>query len=326
MVVLLETNDTTCEKKINPGYRRNARFLLKKSTKGAITRGRQGPARKRFSIGWLDVFFLTLELKNDASRHTPVSAYITIDSARIRFTTIDGRKNKPVLVYLHEGLGCVEMWKDFPQLLCSRSQCPGLLYDRQGFGQSSPLSRERDLNYVHDYARRELAKLIDKLLGDRPFILVGHSDGASIALIYGAADRPGLRGIISEAAHVFVEEKTIAGIRAADQEYERLGPKGLTKYHGKKTPAVFKGWSAVWLSTRFRSWNIEALLPAIHCPVLALQGADDGYGTMEQIASIVSHVSGTVEPAILANCGHTPHRQCPDTALPLMEHFINRIA
>ena len=227
--------------------------------------------------------------------------FITIDSVRIRFETIDGREDKPVLVFLHEGLGCVEMWKDFPQLLCSRSQCPGLLYDRQGFGKSSPLSRERDINYVHEYAHRELAALLEKLLVDRPYILVGHSDGASIALIYGATDRPGLRGIISEAAHVFLEHKTVAGIRAADQEYERLGPKGLTKYHGSRTHAVFKGWSAVWLSSWFRSWNIEGLLTAIDCPVLALQGKDDAYGTMAQIDSIVSHVSGQVEPALIAD-------------------------
>lgn len=254
-----------------------------------------------------------------------VAEHITIDDARIRVERIDGTADKPVLIFLHEGLGCIEMWKDFPGDLCRLTQCPGLLYDRQGFGGSSPLTRERDINYVHDYARRELAALVKQLIPDKAYILIGHSDGASIALIHGATDRPGLRGIISEAAHVFVEEKTIEGIRAADQEYARYGPKGLTKYHGSRTHAVFEGWSATWLSNWFRPWNIEALLPAVNCPVLAIQGANDGYGTSKQIDSIISNLSGPVEPAIIPECGHTPHRQCPERVLPLMRDFIARL-
>lgn len=254
-----------------------------------------------------------------------VTEFIAIDDSIIRFERIDGNAKKPVLVFLHEGLGCIEMWKGFPAELCRLTRCSGLLYDRQGFGGSSPLSKQRDINYVHDYARRELAALLKRLVPDSPSILIGHSDGASIALIYGATDRHGLRGIISEAAHVFVEEKTIQGIKAADREYERYGPKGLTKYHGSRTHAVFKGWTTTWLSNWFRRWNIEALLPAITCPILAIQGADDDYGTIGQVESIVSRVSGQVEPALIPDCGHGPHHQRPERILPLMQDFINRI-
>ena len=253
-----------------------------------------------------------------------MAEYLTIDDGRIRFKRIHGNAEKPVLVFLHEGLGCLEMWKNFPAELCSLTQCSGLLYDRRGFGGSSPLLRKRDINYVHDSARRELATLVKKLIPDSPYILIGHSDGASIALIFGAAARPGLRGIISEAAHVFVEEKTIRGIKAADREYERYGPKGLTKYHGSRTHAVFKGWSATWLSSWFRPWNIEALLPAITCPVLAIQGKNDEYGTIGQVDSIISRVSGLVEPALIPDCGHSPHHQYPQRILPLMRDFIAR--
>ena len=255
-----------------------------------------------------------------------MSEYITIDDAKIRFKRIEGDAEKPTLVFLHEGLGCIEMWKDFPAELCRLTRCSGLLYDRQGFGGSSSLSRKRDINYVHDYACSELTTLVQKLIPNKAHILIGHSDGASIALIYGATEQPRLRGIVSEAAHVFVEEKTIKGIKAADRQYERYGPKGLTKYHGSRTHAVFKGWSITWLSDWFRSWNIEALLPAVKCPVQTIQGADDAYGTIGQIDSICSQVSGQVEPVFIPDCSHRPHHQCPEMALPRMREFIRRIS
>lgn len=250
--------------------------------------------------------------------------YIDIDNSRIRYTLIDGLPDNPCLVFLHEGLGCIEMWKDFPEQLCRRTGCPGLVYDRCGYGESSPLTRPRDIDYVHDYARTELSLLIDTILGDRDCILIGHSDGASIALIYGAADRPHLKAIVSEAAHVFVEEKTVAGIEAAHRHYLKHGVPGLIKYHGDKSDTIFKAWAEVWLSDWFRSWNIEALLPAVTCPVLAIQGVEDAYGTVKQVESIVANVTGPAEPLIIEGCGHTPHLECKHTVMTSIQGFIDR--
>lgn len=251
--------------------------------------------------------------------------YININNSRIRFQRIDGDPDKPHLVFLHEGLGCIEMWKDFPSRLCRLTKCPGLLYDRQGYGKSSALSKTRDINYVHDYATKELKPLLDSVLEDKSFILVGHSDGASIALIYGAADRLHLKGIISEAAHVFIEYSTIAGIKTADLKYDRNGARGLTKYHGSKTHTIFKAWSDTWRKQEFASWNIEDLLPAITCPVLVVQGENDAYGTTKQVDSIVSNVSGPAEPFLISACGHIPHLECTDTVLEVMQQFIDRL-
>jgi len=248
--------------------------------------------------------------------------FVDIHTSRIRYQIIDGNPHKPYLVFLHEGLGCIEMWKEFPQRLCERTGCPGLLYDRQGYGQSSPLTKDRDIGYIHAYAREELTVLLDSVLPGRPVLLVGHSDGASIALIYGAAERPRLTGIISEAAHVFVEDVTTAGIRSAYRRYQQRGAPGLVKYHGDKTDTIFRAWAEVWISDWFQAWNIASLLPAVHCPVLSLQGADDAYGTAHQVEAIVSRVSGPAEPLILEDCGHTPHLEKPGPVLAAMQRFI----
>lgn len=250
--------------------------------------------------------------------------YIDINNSRICYTRIDGHPDNPCLVFLHEGLGCIEMWKEFPDHLCRRTGCPGLIYDRHGYGKSSPLTRTRDIDYVHEYARTELNLLIDTILGNQPCILVGHSDGASIALIYGAAHRPHLKAIVSEAAHVFVEDKTIAGIEIAHRHYLENGVPGLVKYHGHKTDIIFKAWAEIWLNDWFRSWNIEALLPEITCPVLAFQGAEDAYGTVKQVESIVSNVTGPAEPFIIEGCGHTPHLEREDMVLTTIQNFIKR--
>lgn len=250
--------------------------------------------------------------------------YIDINNSRIRYNRIDGHPDKHCLVFLHEGLGCIEMWKAFPDKLCRSTGCPGLVYDRCGYGKSSPLSRPRDINYVHAYARTELDLLLNMVLGDQSCILIGHSDGASIALIYGAARRPHLKAIVSEAAHVFVEDKTITGIKKAYHHYLQHGIPGLTKYHGDKSDTIFRAWAEVWLSDWFRSWNIESLLPAVSCPVLALQGAKDAYGTVKQVESIVSNVTGPAEPLIIEGCGHAPHLESERMVMATIQHFIDR--
>lgn len=251
-------------------------------------------------------------------------SYLTINGGiKISYALLDGDSGKPFLVFLHEGLGCVEKWKEFPEQLCKVTGCSGLLYDRRGYGRSSALTEARNIDYLHDYALIELPQVVESLIPRRDYILVGHSDGASIALIHGAKSFPRLKGLVLEAPHVFVEERTIRGIRRADEKYDRNGPGGLRTYHGDKTHAVFKSWSATWLSGWFRAWNIEALLPYITCPTLLIQGENDEYGTEEQVDAITRQIgSKTVVSRLLKGCGHTPHREQPELLMALVKRFL----
>ncbi len=225
----------------------------------------------------------------------------------VYYELIQGNIRKPWLVFLHEGLGCISMWRKFPQRLCHKTGCPGLVYDRIGYGNSSPLNTGRTIHYLHDYALNELPGVINALIPGQPFILIGHSDGGSIGLINGATRHPLLKGIVTEAAHVFVEPETIEGIRRADEAFDRGKLAGLNTYHGGKTRQIFKAWSQTWMSDWFRHWNIEYLLPSVICPMLIIQGEDDPYGSKDQVRSILSKSSGPAESCLIENCGHTPH-------------------
>jgi pimeloyl-ACP methyl ester carboxylesterase len=244
----------------------------------------------------------------------------------IYYHSIDGDENKPCLVFLHEGLGCTAMWKDFPDRLCRLTNCPGLVYDRSGYGKSSPLQHTRTIHYLHDYALRELPEILDKTVPARPFVLIGHSDGGSISLIYGAERPLFLKAIITEAAHVFVEPETLKGIKAAKKTYEKGHFRGLAKYHGDKTDILFKAWADTWCSQWFYFWNIEYVLPSIACPLLVLQGSQDQYGTARQLESIVAKSSGQAEPVFIENCGHSPHQEQPEKVLHLLADYLDRLA
>ncbi|AKZ63393.1 alpha/beta hydrolase [Herbaspirillum hiltneri N3] len=248
---------------------------------------------------------------------------------RIHYDIIDGDPAKPWLVFLHEGLGCTAMWKDFPQRLCAATGCRGLLYDRLGYGLSDALQQTRAPDYLHRYALDELPSILVALLPQQAYILIGHSDGGSIALLHAAQRAPLLRAIVTEAAHVFVEPVTLDGIRAADRAYADGKLKGLQKYHGDKTGQIFKAWSETWLAPAFADWNIEADLPRIACPALVMQGVDDQYGTPAQVDAIVAGIAGsagghlgTARPAMLAGCGHSPHQEQPQAVLELMRDFV----
>jgi pimeloyl-ACP methyl ester carboxylesterase len=251
---------------------------------------------------------------------------LTINNGKIiRYSLLDGDLSKPYLVFLHEGLGCVEMWRDFPKHLCEKTNCPGLIYDRTGYGKSSPQTHTRDIRYIHHYALTELPQVIESLIPQKDHILVGHSDGASIALIYAAKCFPTLKGIILEAAHVFAEKETIKGIRLANEAYDRNGPGGLLKYHGDKTHTVFKSWADTWLSEWFSDWNIESLLPSVSCPALVIQGEDDEFATLKQVDAITHQIAGNVVSHILENCGHTPHLEHPGIVLDITTNFIDSL-
>ncbi len=244
---------------------------------------------------------------------------------RLHYQLIPGDTTLPYLVFLHEGLGSTAMWKDFPDLLCKKTACPGLVYDRLGYGKSAPLEHTRTIHYLHSYALQELPKLLEVVIPERPFILFGHSDGASIALIFGAEQPPLLCGIITEAAHVYVEDQTIAGIRRTNAIWTEGKLRGLTKYHGDKAETLFKAWSETWLAKWFRHWNIEYLLPSIEVPLLVIQGANDQYGTIDQVKTIAAKVSGDVQQEIIENCAHVPHAEAQEVVLELMSDFIARL-
>jgi len=243
----------------------------------------------------------------------------------VQHEVIPGGKDLPVLVFLHEGLGSIGQWRDFPRQLCQRTKCPGLVYDRIGHGGSSPLAHKRTIHYLHAHALMELPRVLEALIPGRPYLLIGHSDGGSIALIAGAERSPLLRGIVTMAAHVRVEACSLAGIEEAKrkfvQEKMRLS---LQRYHGEQTDALFHAWAETWTSPWFRSWNIEYLLPAIEAPLLVLQGRQDQYGTRDQVERIVSLSGGAATPLLLEDCGHTPHLEFPELCLDLMACFINR--
>lgn len=246
---------------------------------------------------------------------------------RVYYERIEGEAERPCLVFLHEGLGCVSQWSGFPHRLCQRTGCPGLLYDRLGHGLSSPLGGSRGNGYLHACGLSELPKVLEGLIPGQRFILVGHSDGGSISLIY-AAEQPSLLvGVVTIAAHVLVEQETVDGVIEAQRAWDRGKlKKGLARLHGDKAEALFRAWADVWTSPSFRTWSIVDRLPAIVAPLLVLQGRNDQYGTAAQVDAIVASAGGPVTPLLLEDCGHAPHLDFPELALDLTACFVNRVA
>lgn len=224
------------------------------------------------------------------------------------------------IVLLHEALGCIGMWKNFGEELARQSGRRVLAYDREGYGNSSPLRQERKPDYLHKYAHQELPALLTACGISNP-ILFGHSDGGSIALLHAAKFTP--KAIITEAGHVFVDDVTDAGIIEAVKIWNNTNlSEKLARYHGDKTKAIFSAWADVWQSAPFKKWNIEEDIKPIKCPALIIQGAEDEYGTVEQVESIMSRVSGPVKSSIIPDCKHIPHLQAQEDVLRLTIQFL----
>jgi pimeloyl-ACP methyl ester carboxylesterase len=214
---------------------------------------------------------------------------------------------RPTLVFLHEGLGSVALWKGFPAALARRTNCNAVIYSRYGNGFSPPLSQARGPSYMHDEALRVLPALLADLGLEVP-ILVGHSDGASIALIYAGDCPAGVRALVLESPHLFVEDCSIQSIAAIRSAYERTDLRSrMTQYHAD-VDRTFYGWNDIWLSPEFRGWNIESYVARIRVPILAVQGLDDEYGTPAQLESLARRAPVPVDRLLLARCGHAPHR------------------
>jgi pimeloyl-ACP methyl ester carboxylesterase len=227
------------------------------------------------------------------------------------------------LVFLHEGLGSVAMWRDFPQRAAHATGCAAVVYSRYGHGQSDALGEPRKVDYMHVEALEVLPDLLARLEVPDP-VLVGHSDGGSIALIH-AASHPEVRGLVLMAPHVFVEDLSVKSIAEAKTAFESTDlPQKLARYHGDAAK-TFWGWNDIWLHPDFRAWNIEEFLPRVRCPVLAIQGFDDEYGTMAQLEAIARQTGGPIELLRLSDCRHSPHRDQPQAVLEAMARFVDRL-
>jgi len=229
-----------------------------------------------------------------------------------------------LIIFLHEGLGSVEQWKNFPEHVCRETHSYGLIYDRSGYGKSPGSLANRKPTYLHESAI-ELDALIEDLPNHYERILYGHSDGGSIALIYAANYPTKIKAIITEAAHVFVEPETLIGVQAALPLFKKGKFDGLKKYHGERFEEVFLAWNTAWLSPAFASWNIVDLLPKITCPQLVMQGIDDQYGTAKQVETISKLTKGVTKTVLIENCGHAPHKENENETLIVIEDFLNGI-
>lgn len=247
---------------------------------------------------------------------------VYIDGVRLRCSQVQRNETLPTIIFLHESFGCIRHWRTFPGMLGEATGWNTLVYDRQGYGQSDPFTiAKRD----SDYMEKE-ASVLDKLVGElglRDVVLFGHSDGGTIALLEAALYPQRVRAVITEGAHVFVEDITLDGIRQAEVAYRNSGLKEkLAYYHGDKTEMVFRLWADTWLNPEYRDWNIEHLLGRITCPVLVMQGMHDEYGTIRQVESIESNTAGR-SCRYMPDAGHTPHRQLAAEVVTTVKDFLN---
>ena len=226
------------------------------------------------------------------------------------------------IIFLHDSLGSITVWREFPKMVSENTSHRCIVYDRQGYGHSDPFSKAtRNSGYLEEQADF-LISFLDQITVET-CILFGHSDGGSIALI-AAAKYPGrIQGIITEGAHVFVEDITLAGIREAKEMYRTTDLKTkLIKHHGDKVDALFTAWTETWLTPEFKNWNIEHFLTEIRCPVLTLYGEKDEYGSLLQLESIYSKARGYSQKVVIPGIGHTPHKEAREATLAATTEFI----
>lgn len=234
----------------------------------------------------------------------------------------------PLLVFLHEGLGSVSMWRDFPLALCEALQCRGLVYSRPGYGQSTPRATNEawGTDFMHRQAYEVLPALFEALgvdtKRDKPW-LFGHSDGGSIALLFAARFPDQVAGAIAVAPHLLVEEISVSSITEARTAYLQTDLRQRLARHHADVDSAFWGWNDIWLHPAFRAWNITAELASITCPLLAVQGVNDEYGTLEQVRGIV-RLAPQCELVELADCGHSPHRDKRDRLIAAVYDFFQQ--
>jgi pimeloyl-ACP methyl ester carboxylesterase len=249
---------------------------------------------------------------------------VVVDGKRLETLSYAAIGSAPTIVMLHEGLGSVSMWKDFPRRIAETTYCGVLVYSRYGHGKSERLAGKRPVEFMHHEAGVVLPGLLAQLEIERP-ILLGHSDGGSIAILYAASSPANVRAMILMAPHVFVEELTVESIAKIGSVYRTTDLQAKLARHHDHADEMFWGWNEVWLDPDFRNWNIEAQLERIRCPVLLIQGKEDEYGTLAQVAAIQRRVQPT-KTLVLSNCGHSPHRDQPRATLEAIAQFLRELS
>jgi pimeloyl-ACP methyl ester carboxylesterase len=254
------------------------------------------------------------------------SGFLDIGSQRLEYRFIGPQPDKaPTLVLLHEGLGCVGLWDDFPEKLSTATDAGVFVFSRAGYGKSSPVNLPRPLSYMHDEAQETLPRLLDAI-GFQRGLLIGHSDGASIAAIYaGSHQDHRVGGLVLIAPHFFTEDRGTASIVEAKKAYETGDLRArLSRWHGDVDNA-FKGWNDAWLDPEFRKWDITEYLAYIRVPVLIVQGEDDQYGTVKQIEVALEECYCPVEVALLPGARHSPQRDAPEATLKAISEFVGQV-
>lgn len=229
--------------------------------------------------------------------------------------------NQPTILFLHEALGSIAQWKEFPIKLCDTLETDGVVIELPGYGFSDPDKRERDAKYLHRFGQEVIPEIIRKLELPNKTLLVGHSDGGTNALLMAKQLSNKIYGVVTMAAHIINEKETRAGIPPAVSAYQNGKMKGLEAYHGDKTETVFYNWSRTWLSKEFKNWSITEDIKNIEIPGLIMQGVDDQYGTPTQVTLIAACFSSIVQTELIKNCGHAPHLEQSETVINLIKQW-----
>jgi len=270
----------------------------------------------------------------DEHQHHPIVAselgptddgdsFLLVSGQRLHSLSINPDSDLTPLVFLHEGLGSVELWREFPQEVASRSGHPALLYSRLGYGRSDPFLQPRRANYLHAEALETLPLVVQRL-ANQPPILIGHSDGASISIVYAGAGYP-VTAMVLLSPHVFVEDAGLESIRALHSSFPTSDlVEKMAKYH-RHPESTFRGWAEVWLSPEFRSWNIEDRLSEVTCPILLIQCEDDEYGSLHQLDAIETQARGPVQRLVLPGPRHAPHLAHPEAVTAATVAFIQAL-
>jgi len=249
-------------------------------------------------------------------------AFLTVGQRRIEVVHHPPPPRRPTIVFLHEGLGSVAQWRGFPERVATAANCGAFVYSRFNNGASDAFGRPRSVSYMHDEARSVLPALLQAARIERP-ILFGHSDGASIALIFAGTYPRAAAGVVVEAPHLFVEDISLASIAAIRETYLATDFRArMGRYH-RDPAAAFFGWNDIWLHPAFAVWNIAGDLAALAVPVLAFQGVYDEYGTLAQLDALARF--GAVDRVMLAACGHAPHRDREGAVIERTRQWVEEV-